>query len=253
MRRPASLALAPLITMAPKLALDQLPKAAQEFKDMIMSLGGTVDANGVAKACSKQRNKAAIAMKSLMDEESKTKWAALTQSSDDEEARHQWIADYLLDPKIVTCKGRNTSSRSSQDGTKAKIVWVTLNELAGPAYMNSVADAKVAVTAMKSRPHAENSAMAAAGICQYKHTVLKEVSNQLKEQKVEAVAEAAMDSESYQNVCKHMANPSNPGDDATRPSKKARKETRAIKDDPDRTPEKVAWKAHTTNKGLTQQ
>ena len=219
-----------------------------------MSLGGTVDANSVAKACNKQRNKAAIAMKWSMDEESKTKWAALTQSPDDQEARHQWIADYLLDPTIVGCKGRNTSSRISQDGTKAKIVWVTLNELAGPAYMNSVPDAKVAVTAMQSRPHAENSAMAAAGICQYKHSVIKEVSNQLKEEKVEAEAEAAMDQESFQGIWQHMSNSDNPGQEPTKPTKKARKEPKAI-EDKDRTPEKMAWKAQkqeTTinNKGL---
>ena len=225
--------------MAPKLALDALPKAAQEFKNMIEALGGTVDAKGVANACPTQRNKAAIAMKTLMNEESKTTYSALGS----DEARHQWIADYLLDPKVITCKGRNISSRRSQDGTKAKIVWLTLNELAGPAYMNSVADAKIAISAMKSRTHAENSAMAAAGILQYRHTVIKEVSNQLKEEKVEAQAEAAMDSESYKGVCKHMANSLNPGADATRPLKKARKETKAIKDDPERTPEKIAWKA----------
>jgi len=243
-----------LITMPrPKRALEQLPKAAQEFKDMIMTMGGSVDANGVANACPKLRNKASVAMKAMMDDDSKQKWAAMPQGKEHEEARHQWIADYLLDPKIVTCTGINTTSRRSQSGTKAEIVWVTLNELAGPAHMNSYADAKVAVTSMQSRLHKDNSAMAAAGINQYKHTIFKEVSNQLKEQKVEAVAEASMDSESYQNVCKHMANPSNPGDDATRPSKKLRKEPKAIKDDPDRTPEKVAWKAHTTNKGLTQQ
>jgi hypothetical protein len=243
-----------LITM-PRLkrALEQLPKAAQEFKDMIMTMGGSVDANGVANACPKLRNKASVAMKAMMDDDSKQKWAAMPQGKEHEEARHQWIADYLLDPKIVTCTGINTTSRRSQGGTKAATVWVTLNELAGPAHMNSYADAKVAVTSMQSRLHKDNSAMAAAGINQYKHTIFKEVSNQLKEQKVEAVAEASMDSESYQNVCKHMANPSNPGDDATRPSKKLRKEPKAIKDDPDRTPEKVAWKAHTTNKGLTQQ
>ena len=239
--------------MPSKLALGQLPKAAQEFKDMIKGLGGHVDANGVANACPQKRNQAAIAMKATMDEDTKKIWAALGNTQQDQQARHQWLADYLLDPKIAVCKGRNTSSRRCQDGTKTKVLWITQNELAGPAYLNSVADAKVAVTAMQSRPHASNSAMAAAGILQYKHLVTKEVSNQLKEEKVEAQAEAAMDSESYQNVCKHMANPSNPGDNATRPSKKLRKEPKAIKDDPDRTPEKVAWKAHTTNKGLTQQ
>ena len=239
--------------MPSKLALGQLPKAAQEFKDMITALGGTVNANGVASACSQKRNRAAIAMKATMDEDSKKIWAALGSSQEDQEARHQWLADYLLNPKIATCKGRNTTSRISQDGTKAHVVWITQAELAGPAYLNSVKNAEIAVTAMQSRTHKDNKAMAAAGILQYKHLVTKEVSNQLKEEKVEAQAEAAMDSESYQNVCKHMANPSNPGEDATRPLKKQRKETKAIKDDPDRTPEKVAWKAHTTNKGLTQQ
>ena len=244
-----------LITMAPKRALDQLPKAAQEFKDMILAMGGSVDATGVANACPKLRNKASVAMKAMMDEDSKQKWAAMPLGKEHEEERYQWIADYLLDPKIVTCSGINTTSRRSQSGTKAEIVWVTVNELAGPAYMNSLADAKLAVTSMRSRLHKDNTAMAAAGIYQYKHTIFKEVSNVLKEQKVEAVAEAAMDSESYQNVCKHMANPSNPGDDATRPPKKARKETKAIKDkeNDDLTPDKRAWKAHTTNKGLTQQ
>ena len=241
--------------MPSKLALNQLPKAAQEFKDMIKALGGSVDANGVANACPQKRNRASIAMKATMDEDSKKIWAALGSSQQDQEARHQWLADYLLNPKIATCKGRNTSSRRSQGGTKAIIVWVTKNELAGPAYMNSVKDAEVAVTSMQSRTHKDNIAMAAAGILQYKHTVFKEVSNQVQEEKVEAVAEAAMDSESYQIVCKHMANPSNPGDDATRPPKKARKETKAIKDkeNDDLTPDKRAWKAHTTNKGLTQQ
>ena len=95
--------------MAPKLAPDALPKAAKEFKEMIQALGGSVDANGVAKACPKQRNKAAIAMKALMDDDSKKAFSQL----EGEEARHKWIADYLLDPKVITCKGRNISSRKS--------------------------------------------------------------------------------------------------------------------------------------------
>ena len=225
-------------SMAPKIAQGALPKAAQEFKEMILALGGSVDADGVAKACPKQRNKAAVAMKTLMNEESKTTCSALGS----DEARHQWIADYLLDPKVITCKGTNTIARRSEAGTKAKIVWLTMSELGGPMYMNSQAEAKIAITSMKSRPHATNAALATAGILQYRHEVIKEVSNQMKEEKVEAEAEAAMDQESFQGIWKHMSNSDNPGEEPTKPTKKARKEPKAI-EDKDRTPEKIAWKA----------
>ena len=56
--------------MAPKVAYGNLPKAAAEFKAMILA-SGQLDAESIAQGCSKQRNKAITAMTGNMSEEAK--------------------------------------------------------------------------------------------------------------------------------------------------------------------------------------
>jgi hypothetical protein len=45
--------------------------------------------------------------------------------------------------------------------------WITLEALSGPVHLNSMTLAKVAITAMESRPHS-NAALAAINIMEYR-------------------------------------------------------------------------------------
>ena len=225
--------------MAPKIAYGQLPRAAAEFKKLLESQGGGVNADAIAKLDSKDRNKVSCAMMKNMSVEAQLKYKALTVDND----RHAFIAEYILDPKDKTCKAINSISRIGESGTKNEIVWVTLDELGGPKYMNSTANAKVAITTMESKPH-ENKSLADAGVLVYKQEIVKAVMKKITQERAELQATAdGVDQESFDRVYDHMKNSANPGEEATRPAKKQKKEkaeVQAIEDG--MTPEKAAWK-----------
>ncbi len=60
-----------------------------------------------------------------------------------------------------------------EDEDNELIVWLTLEELSGPTYMNSKTNAEIAIQTMQSRNHI-NTALATAGVMQYKHYAITE-------------------------------------------------------------------------------
>ena len=172
-----------------------------------------------------------------MSEEAKKKYNNLPHG---DESRHQWIADYLLDPKKVTCQGINSISRNSETGSDTKFVWITEQELAGPKYMNDKDNAKIAIQALDSKAHT-NAALAKHGVKLYYYEVTKELLKKTTVEKVGAQATCGMDADSYGQIRKHMSNSGNPGLEPTRPDKKQKKSPKEIEDRS--TPEKLAWKA----------
>ena len=220
--------------MSPKVAHGNLPKAAQEFKEMLMKTG-QLDAASIAQGCPKQRNKAITAMTGNLSAEAKEKYSGLT-----DDARHQFIADYLLDPRKMTCQGTNTVSRNSESGSATQWVWVTESELGGPKYMNDMANAKIAKMSLESKDHT-NKSLAKHGVKMYHYEITKEVLKKTTIENVAATATCDMDGDAYAKIRRHMANSGNPGLEPTRPEKKQKKAVKEIEDRS--TPEKLAWKA----------
>ena len=227
--------------MAPKCAQGQLPKAAAEFKALIEAQNGAgkVGKKDIANASYDTRNKLMVAMKKQLSSEAGEAYKVLP----DDDARHAFIVEYLLDPKQKTMKATNTIARIGESGTKGTVVWVTQEELAGPSYMNSAANAKIAIQGMPSKPH-PNPSLASAGVLVYKHAIVKEVSKKTTRESAELEATVDdVDQETYDKIYKHMQNSGNPGQEETRPHKKAKKDGQKAIMDKESTPEKVAWKA----------
>jgi len=220
--------------MAPKVAYGNLPKAAAEFKAMLMQTG-QLDMASVATGCAKQRNKAITAMSGNMTAEAKEKYKSLG-----DDARHQFIAEYLLDPRKMTCQGTNTVSRNSESGSATQWVWVTESELGGPKYMNDMANAKIAIQSLESKDHT-NKSLAKHGVKMYHYEITKEVLKKTTTENTAATASCDMDPDAYSKIRKHMSNSGNPGLEPTRPEKKQKKTPKEIEDRS--TPEKLAWKA----------
>ena len=153
--------------MAPRTKPTDLPKAAKEYKDMLEALGG-VNTTTIKTCDSKMRNKAITAMKAQMHDDKSDEYKALASDSD----RHDFIVHYLMDPQSITCQGTNFASRTSTGSDSSVVLWLTEDELAGPAYLNSTTNAKLAITAMQARPHS-NLGMRNAGIMEYKHVMKK--------------------------------------------------------------------------------
>ena len=220
--------------MAPKIAYGNLPKAAAEFKAML-SATGQLDAAAVKTGSSKQRNKAITAMIGNMNDEAKEKYKGLV-----DDARHQFIAEYLLDPRKMTCQGTNTVSRNSESGSATQWVWVTESELGGPKYMNDMANARMAIQSMESKEHT-NKSLAKHGVKMYHYEITKEVLKKTITENTAATASCDMDADAYSKIRRHMTNSGNPGLEPTRPEKKQKKTPKEIEDRS--TPEKLAWKA----------
>ena len=120
------------LPMAPKAEIVKLPKAALEYKQMLEAVGG-VDAATVKSCCPKQRNKAVGAMKYMLGPDSMQEYKDLKTDRE----RHEFMAEYLLDPKNVSCKGATFVSRTSTTTSTTTWVWLTEAELAGPSWFNS--------------------------------------------------------------------------------------------------------------------
>jgi len=220
--------------MAPKVAYGNLPKAAAEFKAMLIHTG-QLDGAAVKTGSSKQRNKAITAMIGNMGDEAKEKYKGLV-----DDARHQFIAEYLLDPRKMTCQGTNTVSRNSESGSATQWVWLTESELGGPKYMNDMANARMAIQSMEFKEHT-NKSLAKHGIKMYHYEITKEVLKKTTTENTAATASCDMDVDAYSKIRRHMTNSGNPGLEPTRPEKKQKKTPKEIEDRS--TPEKLAWKA----------
>ena len=205
---------------------------------MLESMGGVTPENA-NKANPKLRNKAMTAMQQCIGQDKKAEYKDLT--SDDQ--RREWIAEYLLDPASGGCIGKNFAQRTSTSSNTSLWVWLTLEELSGPRWLNSVKNAEIAVTSMLSRPHSTNSALANAGVMEFRHHIRKEELKKAIEEGARLEQEAPVPLTAYNKVYEHMTNSMNPGFEDPRPPKKQRAQKDKEKDKEQDTPEKIAHKA----------
>jgi hypothetical protein len=244
----------PSITMAggrsigKNLQIDQLPKKMRELAEALKTLnpGRDVTAEDIATVPNKAlRNRAMNAMVRTLTPEQKYCY----DHCKDDKDRHQWVAEYILDPKKVKCNGASSVSRSATTTESEKTIWITEDELAGPSYLNSKPNAASAIKSLVSRPH-ENVALAGAGVKQYQWTLKEHTFNRSIEEAATIDSFAEMSAEQGQVLRDHMSNSGNPGEESTRPLKKARTNMLPIEDrkkagderDKDLSPEKKAHK-----------
>ena len=224
--------------MAPKTKVGELPKAALEYKEMLQAMAGGVTPDNVKSTAHQARGKAISAMKGQMTPEKLEEFKSLDKDS----SRQEWLAEYLLDPASGGCVGKNFCTRTSTTSDTTTWVWLTLDELAGPKWLNSEANAKIAITAMTSRPHSTNTALCDAGVHEYRHEIRKEELKKAIDEGARLENNADMSARDYSSTYKHMANSMNPGQEDPRPSKKARAGKEKV-EKPNESPEKVSHKA----------
>jgi len=201
-----------------RIAAEQMPKKMKELEEALKALNGdrVVSAEDITNCADKGlRNRATTAMVRTL---SVDQTVSYSRCQSDKE-RHQWVAEYLLDPKKVKCEGATSVSRSSTTTDKAVTVWITEEELAGPTHLNSKDNAAIAVTTLVNRPH-EIAALAAAGVKQYQWTIKQHVSDAKITEAATVTGSAEMTAEQAQMLRDHMGNSGNPGEESTRPLKK---------------------------------
>jgi hypothetical protein len=124
--------------------------------------------------------------------------------------RHEWVEQYILDPKKVKCQGATSVSRASTTTGKEVTIWVTEAELGGPYYLNNTDHAALAITSLVNRPH-EVGALAAAGIKQYQWTIKQHVLGNAITEAATIGSSVEMSAEQGQMLRGHMSNSGNPG------------------------------------------
>ena len=231
-----------------RIAAEEMPKKMKELEDALKALNGdrVVNAEDITNCPDKGlRNRATTAMVRTLSVEQKVSYSRC--QSDRE--RHQWVAEYLLDPQKVKCEGATSVSRTSTTTDKVVTIWITEDELAGPTHLNSKDNAAIAVKSLDNRPH-EIAALAAAGVKQYQWTIKQHVSGSAITEAATIGASAEMTAEQAQQLRDHMGNSGNPGEENPRPSKKPKgmlpieDKKKADEDKADQmTPEKKAHKA----------
>ena len=220
----------------------------KELEEALKALNGdrVVNASDITNCPDKGlRNRATTAMVRTLSVDQKVSYS---RCQNDKE-RHQWVAEYFLDPQKVKCEGATSVSRTSTTTDRAVTIWITEDELAGPTYLNSKDNAAIAVTTLVNRPH-EIAALAAAGVKQYQWTIKQHVSGSAITEAATIGASAEMTAEQAQQLRDHMGNSGNPGEESTRPLKKAKTNMLPIEDrkkadderDKDLSPEKKAHK-----------
>lgn len=198
--------------MAPKAAKDKLPKAAEEFKQLLLKSGsGEITPESVAdKTFSKQRNAASSAMRHHLKTTNPDKFAAYQELSSDK-LRNEWVAEYLLDVESGGCVGKNLTERVSTSTDSTVWVWLTLPELGGPRWLNSEENAQIAITSMRERLHSTNEALANAGVMEYRHTIKRSELARAIREGARVDQSVQIDPSDYEKVRAHMAESRNPG------------------------------------------
>ena len=236
------------LNLARDVTEDDKAKKMKELAEALKRInpGGDVTAETIANCDDTTlRNKAMAHMVKTLPLEQQTRDH---QCKNDEE-RYQWAAAYIVDPKKVKCHGATSVSTRVTTKFSEKTMWITEGELAGPSYLNSKTNASIAIKSIVSRPH-ENVALAGAGVKQYQWTLKEQTFDRSIEEAATIDCFAEMSAEQGQMLRDHMGNSGNPGEESTRPLKKAKTNMLPIEDrkkadderDKDLSPEKKAHK-----------
>jgi hypothetical protein len=221
-----------------KLPADKMPKKMQELKGYLDGFAEGITGSALEKAPADMRRSAVQAMVRCMPPLAKTSYKSCVNDKE----RYQWVAEYMMDPSKVKHHGAAfTSKRLASKTDTDTWVWITERELAGASYLNSEANAKMAISTCDSRIHADNTALAAAGVMQYHWNLKQTTLHKTINEGISLECKADLTHEGYKQLSQHMGNSSNPDGVKTKGSKRMK----ALENDKDAgmSPEKKAIKA----------
>ena len=196
--------------MAPKRERVETNAHAPAVKRLAAALGGDVTPDSIQNANPALRNAAFGALRTKVGNDANlmNEFQALETRAE----KQAWLADYILDPSMATrTYGVNKTTRKTRELDDSTVIWLTETQLAGPMYMNSVEDAKIAVTCMKERPHKDNEELRKKGVKQYEHRVDQKKHQMVLEKEASVATEANLTAAQYQQVAEHMGDARNPG------------------------------------------
>ena len=147
----------------------KMPKPIVAVRDALgLRDGDIVKAEDVQKLDSATRTKAFSCLSTTLASRFPAR-SAEYKALDSDKKRREWLAVFIQDPQAGCCSASSQTTVSNITDDNDRELWLTLEELAGPQYMNSEANANIAITSMASRPHEQNAALAAAGVKQYQY------------------------------------------------------------------------------------
>ena len=138
-------------------------------KQLLAEAGKEVSADALREALTtKQYNNLCNVFRQSMSPQAKNDYKEL--KTDDE--RRQWTAAFVLDPALVAAEGFKRTSVFKSETNVEDEMWLTLDQLQGPQFLNSKDHALALVEAgeLEERPH-EFSSLAQRGIKQYRFSV----------------------------------------------------------------------------------
>ncbi|CAK0819267.1 unnamed protein product, partial [Prorocentrum cordatum] len=79
----------------------------------------------------------------------------------------RWLKRFIMDPKTGGCVGRSKTEIKRTREDAVIDVWVTLDVLGGPLYLNNKEHALAMIADLESRPHKRSRALRDLGILEY--------------------------------------------------------------------------------------
>ena len=195
---------------AKKVITEQMPKACEEFKQMLLKLGKLTPEGVGSKEHSAIRNKATTALRTGLGKQLPEKLAEYDGLASDKQ-RAEFLCEYLIDASTGGCVGKNFTERNmiSNDINTSELY--TLAQLAGPLCFN---DLDMAKTYSKKKPKQVHPDPDMAGIEFWHYTRHQVVNNNQLKQGARVEVGKDLTASEYESVAAHMANPKNPGDGA---------------------------------------
>ena len=149
-------------TMPAAITADSLPKPC---KDLLVKLGNNPTVETYAGIEPILRKKAFSAMNSHLKGKNPEGLKKYKECSTVAQ-QQRFMCAFLVDPVACDVELIQTKTRETSNEDSELVEWVTLAELGGPAYMNSIANAELAINDLTPRDH-ELASLAAADIKQY--------------------------------------------------------------------------------------
>eukprot|EP00974_Lingulodinium_polyedra_P115236 11154456-Lingulodinium_polyedra.AAC.1 len=146
------------------------------------------------------------------------------------------MAAFVMDPKVCACEGLNSTRNKDTQRKRGTFQWLTLDQLAGPKWLNNRVHAEIAIKSLEEREH-ENPDLAKEGIKQYKYIEKTEVHDKVNERISEVSQKSELTAQEFEQVEKDMDQ-----NDLEKPPPKKRRQGKEPKIE---TPEQKALKTAT--------
>ena len=182
--------------------LDRVPLAVARARDHLSALGLEITPENITQHLDKAEiNKLMGCMRTSLKSNKEASHQFV--SSTDHKSRREYLAAFLLEPDVSKCQAFNRTSKENVSGFRGKKVWLTLSQMASPAYFNSVEDAELIAKDCPERAH-ELPSMAAQGKKQYEVELTEEIWERLNKEKVEVNARADLKASDYEKIKEQM-------------------------------------------------